>query len=246
MPGSYSGDGASRPSSVMASASSGRDARRAGKMCINIMGDAAIGMGMDIETAARNRIGFSPSCSQGVMGAERDGSRSPTRIWRHDRGRQLHQGGGRAQRRGHADRKAGASHPRDQAGPRVTNPARRSSLRSVKEGHDFSRLRAGWIVRRVGGSSAGKLARGPMFRFAILRRERAQRVSLEGCGPARELGGGAHVERDAKRHAINGSDAEGRHISSLICHSDRCCGRRATGTTLHARRRVNPPCMRRR
>jgi acetolactate synthase-1/2/3 large subunit len=44
------------------------------KLCVNVMGDAAIGMtGMDIETAARNRIGIlTVVFNNGVMAAERD------------------------------------------------------------------------------------------------------------------------------------------------------------------------------
>ena len=44
------------------------------KLCVNIMGDAAIGMtGMDIETAARNRIAILTIVfNNGVMAAERD------------------------------------------------------------------------------------------------------------------------------------------------------------------------------
>ena len=44
------------------------------KLCINIMGDAAIGMtGMDIETAARNGIAILTIVfSNGIMAAERD------------------------------------------------------------------------------------------------------------------------------------------------------------------------------
>ncbi|HTZ01490.1 MAG TPA: thiamine pyrophosphate-requiring protein [Xanthobacteraceae bacterium] len=44
------------------------------KLCINVMGDAAIGMtGMDIETASRNRIAIlTVVFNNGVMGAERD------------------------------------------------------------------------------------------------------------------------------------------------------------------------------
>jgi acetolactate synthase-1/2/3 large subunit len=44
------------------------------KLCVNVMGDAAIGMtGMDIETAARNRIAIMTVVfNNGVMGAERD------------------------------------------------------------------------------------------------------------------------------------------------------------------------------
>jgi acetolactate synthase-1/2/3 large subunit len=43
------------------------------KLCVNVMGDAAIGMtGMDIETAARNRIGIlTVVFNNGVMAAER-------------------------------------------------------------------------------------------------------------------------------------------------------------------------------
>jgi thiamine pyrophosphate-dependent acetolactate synthase large subunit-like protein len=44
------------------------------KHCINVMGDASFGMtGMDIETAARNRIAIlTVVFNNGVMGAERD------------------------------------------------------------------------------------------------------------------------------------------------------------------------------
>src|SRR5260370_7727612 len=44
------------------------------KLCVNIMGDASIGMtGMDIETAARNRIAILTIVfNNGVMAAERD------------------------------------------------------------------------------------------------------------------------------------------------------------------------------
>jgi acetolactate synthase-1/2/3 large subunit len=43
------------------------------KLCVNVMGDAAIGMtGMDIETAARNKIAILTIVfNNGVMGAER-------------------------------------------------------------------------------------------------------------------------------------------------------------------------------
>jgi acetolactate synthase I/II/III large subunit len=44
------------------------------KLCVNVMGDAAIGMtGMDIETAARNKIAILTIVfNNGVMGAERE------------------------------------------------------------------------------------------------------------------------------------------------------------------------------
>ena len=47
---------------------------RPNKLCINVMGDSAIGMtGMDIETAARNGIGtLTIVFNNGVMAAERD------------------------------------------------------------------------------------------------------------------------------------------------------------------------------
>ena len=45
-----------------------------GKLCINVMGDASIGMvGMDIETAVRNRIGILTIVfNNGIMAGERD------------------------------------------------------------------------------------------------------------------------------------------------------------------------------
>ena len=67
--------GASRPSSATGSASSwARSWRAPDKLCINVMGDSAIGMtGMDIETAARNNIGtLTVVFNNGVMAAERD------------------------------------------------------------------------------------------------------------------------------------------------------------------------------
>ena len=44
------------------------------KLCVNVMGDASFGMtGMDIETAARNKIAIlTVVFNNGVMGAERD------------------------------------------------------------------------------------------------------------------------------------------------------------------------------
>jgi acetolactate synthase-1/2/3 large subunit len=53
------------------------------KLCINVMGDAAIGMtGMDIETAARNRIAIlTVVFNNGVMAAERDVLKISTKIY---------------------------------------------------------------------------------------------------------------------------------------------------------------------
>jgi len=53
------------------------------KLCVNIMGDAAIGMtGMDIETAARNRIAIlTVVFNNGVMAAERDVLKLSTRKY---------------------------------------------------------------------------------------------------------------------------------------------------------------------
>ena len=67
--------GASRPSSATASASPwAQNSPRRRSICINVMGDASFGMtGMDIETAARNRIAILTIVfNNGVMGAERD------------------------------------------------------------------------------------------------------------------------------------------------------------------------------
>jgi acetolactate synthase I/II/III large subunit len=54
------------------------------KLCINVMGDASIGMvGMDLETAVRNRIGLLTIVfNNGVMGGERDSM--PRAIERHN------------------------------------------------------------------------------------------------------------------------------------------------------------------
>ena len=79
------------------------------KHCINVMGDASFGMtGMDIETAARNRIAIlTVVFNNGVMGAERDVLENFRReIRRHDGRRQLQESGRRAQRRGNARGKA--------------------------------------------------------------------------------------------------------------------------------------------
>jgi thiamine pyrophosphate-dependent acetolactate synthase large subunit-like protein len=53
------------------------------KLCVNVMGDAAIGMtGMDIETAARNRIAIlTIVLNNGVMAAERDVLPTSTRKY---------------------------------------------------------------------------------------------------------------------------------------------------------------------
>ncbi len=53
------------------------------KLCVNVMGDAAIGMtGMDIETAARNRIGIlTVVFNNGVMAAEREVLKLSTRKY---------------------------------------------------------------------------------------------------------------------------------------------------------------------
>ena len=53
------------------------------KLCINVMGDSAIGMtGMDIETAARNKIGILTIVfNNGVMAAERDVLQTSTKKY---------------------------------------------------------------------------------------------------------------------------------------------------------------------
>ncbi len=73
-PGSYLGWGKSTQLGYGLGLIMGAKLAEPGKLCINIMGDAAIGMtGMDIETAARNRIGILTIVfNNGVMAAERD------------------------------------------------------------------------------------------------------------------------------------------------------------------------------
>jgi acetolactate synthase-1/2/3 large subunit len=73
-PGSYMGWGKSTQLGYGLGIIMGAKLAEPKKLCINIMGDAAIGMtGMDIETAARNRIAILTIVfNNGVMGAERD------------------------------------------------------------------------------------------------------------------------------------------------------------------------------
>jgi acetolactate synthase-1/2/3 large subunit len=71
--GSYMGWGKSTQLGYGLGITMGAKLAAPGKLCVNVMGDAAIGMtGMDIETAARNRIAIlTVVFNNGVMGAER-------------------------------------------------------------------------------------------------------------------------------------------------------------------------------
>ena len=73
-PGSYMGWGKSTQLGYGLGITMGAKLAAPEKLCVNIMGDASIGMtGMDIETAARNRIAiFTIVFNNGVMAAERD------------------------------------------------------------------------------------------------------------------------------------------------------------------------------
>jgi acetolactate synthase I/II/III large subunit len=73
-PGSYMGWGKSTQLGYGLGITMGAKLAAPEKLCINIMGDASIGMtGMDIETAARNRIAILTIVfNNGVMAAERD------------------------------------------------------------------------------------------------------------------------------------------------------------------------------
>ena len=73
-PGSYMGWGKSTQLGYGLGITMGAKLAAPEKLCMNIMGDAAIGMtGMDIETAARNRIPILTIVfNNGVMAAERD------------------------------------------------------------------------------------------------------------------------------------------------------------------------------
>ena len=73
-PGAYMGWGKSTQLGYGLGITMGAKLAAPGKLCVNVMGDAAIGMtGMDIETAARNRIAIlTIVLNNGVMGAERE------------------------------------------------------------------------------------------------------------------------------------------------------------------------------
>jgi acetolactate synthase-1/2/3 large subunit len=73
-PGSYMGWGKSTQLGYGLGITMGAKLAAPDKLCVNVMGDASIGMtGMDIETAARNRIAILTIVfNNGVMAAERD------------------------------------------------------------------------------------------------------------------------------------------------------------------------------
>jgi acetolactate synthase-1/2/3 large subunit len=73
-PGSYMGWGKSTQLGYGLGITMGAKLAAPEKLCVNVMGDASIGMtGMDIETAARNRIAILTIVfNNGVMAAERD------------------------------------------------------------------------------------------------------------------------------------------------------------------------------
>src|SRR5215510_15124883 len=83
-PGSYMGWGKSTQLGYGLGITMGAKLAAPDKLCVNIMGDASIGMtGMDIETAARNRIGILTIVfNNGVMAAERDVLKVSTRKYR--------------------------------------------------------------------------------------------------------------------------------------------------------------------
>jgi acetolactate synthase-1/2/3 large subunit len=72
--GSYMGWGKSTQLGYGLGITLGAKLAEPNKLCVNVMGDSSFGMtGMDIETAARNRIGIlTVVFNNGVMGAERD------------------------------------------------------------------------------------------------------------------------------------------------------------------------------
>ena len=74
VPGSYIGWGKSTQLGYGLALTLGAKLASPDKLCINVMGDAAIGMvGMDLETAARNRIAtLTIVLNNGVMAMERD------------------------------------------------------------------------------------------------------------------------------------------------------------------------------
>ncbi len=100
------------------------------KLCVNVMGDAAIGMtGMDIETAARNRIAIlTVVFNNGVMGAERDVLQMSTKKYgAMTVERQLRQGRGGPKRRLGA---GGKARPTSSARSRTLSPSPKPARRS--------------------------------------------------------------------------------------------------------------------
>jgi acetolactate synthase-1/2/3 large subunit len=83
VPGSYMGWGKSTQLGYGLGIIMGAKLAAPDKLCVNVMGDAAIGMtGMDIETAARNRIAIlTVVFNNGVMAAERDVLRLSTKKY---------------------------------------------------------------------------------------------------------------------------------------------------------------------
>ena len=82
-PGSYMGWGKSTQLGYGLGITMGAKLAAPDKLCVNVMGDAAIGMtGMDIETAARNRIAIlTVVFNNGVMAAERDVLKTSTKKY---------------------------------------------------------------------------------------------------------------------------------------------------------------------
>lgn len=84
VPGSYLGWGKSTQLGHGLGLIMGAKIANPDKVCINMMGDASIGMvGMDLETAVRNRLGIlTIVCNNGVMAGERDSM--PISIEKHN------------------------------------------------------------------------------------------------------------------------------------------------------------------
>jgi acetolactate synthase-1/2/3 large subunit len=82
-PGSYMGWGKSTQLGYGLGIIMGAKLAAPDKLCVNVMGDSAIGMtGMDLETAARNRIAIlTVVFNNGVMAAERDVLKTSTRKY---------------------------------------------------------------------------------------------------------------------------------------------------------------------
>ena len=151
------------------------------KLCVNVMGDAAIGMtGMDIETAARNRIAH----PHGGVQQRRHGAPSATcskisdrEVRRADRRRQLRQGGRGTQRRRDAgSRSRPTSCRRSRRPSRSRNRARRSCSRSWSRKATTSRA----IRSRGCNSQTRSTIRS--CQFEVLRRSRSDRDGAWSAG----------------------------------------------------------------
>jgi hypothetical protein len=135
--GSYMGWGKSTQLGYGLGITLGAKLAEPNKLCVNVMGDSSFGMtGMDIETAARNRIGIlTVVFNNGVMGAERDVLKiSDQKYGAMAVGGNYTEGGRGIERRRPPRREAGRHRRRHQGGGRHDRKQRALSARIRRQG----------------------------------------------------------------------------------------------------------------